>query len=361
MITREEVAQLVSRYDLGRLAIGTLGSHSALGIFRGAREEGLRTVCVCRERDLIVYKKFPLADELIVVEDFSELLEERVQERLRELNAVLVPHGSFTAYLSVDDLLNRLYVPMFGNRRLLEWEVDREKQAEWLRRAGLRLPRSFKRPEDASGLVIAKLPGARGGRGYFLASSPEDFYRKAGEMASRGLISRDDVERIQIQEYVLGANVYFHYFSSIIDGEVEFLGADRRYESIVDSLGRVPAPEQLKLGLSPTYTVVGNIPVVLRESLLPEVLRMGDGVQRVARELAPPGIIGPFCLEAVITDSLEIYVFEISARIVAGMNVWIDTSPYTYLKYGEGMWAGRRIAREVRRAVELGRLEEVVY
>jgi 5-formaminoimidazole-4-carboxamide-1-beta-D-ribofuranosyl 5'-monophosphate synthetase len=31
-----------------------------------------------------------------------------------------------------------------------------------------------------------------------------------------------------------------------------------------------------------------------------------------ARELAP-GIIGPFCLETVITDEAKIYTFEISA------------------------------------------------
>ncbi|MCX8204847.1 MAG: formate--phosphoribosylaminoimidazolecarboxamide ligase [Candidatus Nezhaarchaeota archaeon] len=361
MITREEIAQLIAKYDLRRLAIGTIGSHSALSIFKGAKEEGFRTVCVCRERDVIVYRKFPLADELVIVDGFTELLDDEVQEKLRELNTILIPHGSFTAYLSMEELTDRLYVPMFGNRELLKWEVDREKQAEWLRRAGLRLPKIFKRPSDISGLAIVKLPGARGGRGYFLASSPEDFYRKAGEMVSRGLITEDDVERVQIQEYVLGANVYLHYFSSTMNDAVEFLGVDKRYESTVDAIGRVPAAEQLKIGLSPTYTVVGNIPLTIRESLLPEVLRMGDDVQRVAKELAPPGIIGPFCLETVITDSLEIYTFEISARIVAGMNVWIDTSPYTYLRYGEGMWAGRRIAREVRQAVEHDKLGEVVY
>ena len=46
----------------------------------------------------------------------------------------------------------------------------------------------------------------------------------------------------------------------------------------------------------------------------------------------------------MITDDLKIFTFEISARIVAGTNVGIGTSPYAYLKYGENMYMGRRIA-----------------
>jgi 5-formaminoimidazole-4-carboxamide-1-(beta)-D-ribofuranosyl 5'-monophosphate synthetase len=99
---------------------------------------------------------------------------------------------------------------------------------------------------------------------------------------------------------------------------------------------------------------------VLRESLLPELMRMGDSVHKKARELAPPGIIGPFCLETVITDDLKIYTFEISARIVGGTNVGIGTSPYAYLKYGENMYMGRRIALEIKEARKQGRLQTVL-
>ncbi len=360
MITREEISQLVAKYDQKKLAIGTIGSHSALNIFKGAKEEGFRTVCVCKESDVIVYKKFPLADEFIIVGDFTELLDEKVQEELRRFNTVMVPHGSFTAYLSVEELMNQFYVPMFGNRQLLRWEADREKQAEWLRRAGLRLPKIFKKPEDISGLAIAKLPGAKGGKGYFLANSPETFRKKVKEMVRRGLLKKEDIDNIHLQEYVLGVNVYPHYFSSIIHEDVEFLGVDKRYESTVDAIGRVPATEQLEIDISPTYTIVGNLPLTLRESLLPELLRMGDNVQKTAKELAPPGIIGPFCLETVVTDSLEIYTFEISARIVAGTNVGIGTSPYAYLKYGEKMYAGRRIALEIKEALRQGRIQDIM-
>jgi 5-formaminoimidazole-4-carboxamide-1-(beta)-D-ribofuranosyl 5'-monophosphate synthetase len=360
MIAHEEISQLIGKYDLRKLTIGTIGSHSALNIFKGAKEEGFRTVCICKEKDLIIYEKFPLADEFIIVEDFKELLDDKVQEKLRKLNTVIVPHGSFTAYLSTEELINNFYVPMFGNRQLLQWEANREKQAEWLRKAGLRLPRTFKSPEEISGLVIAKLPGAKGGKGYFLANSPEAFKRRVKQMIHRGLLNKEDVERIHLQEYVLGVNVYPHYFSSIIYNDVEFLGVDKRYESTVDAIGRVSAAEQLEIDVTPTYTIVGNIPLTVRESLLPELLKMGDNVQRTAKELAPPGIIGPFCLEIVVTDNLEIYTFEISARIVAGTNIGIGTSPYAYLKHGEKMYAGRRIALEIKEALNKKRIHNVV-
>ncbi len=360
MITPADVAKILSKYDQKKLTIATLGSHSSLNIFKGAKEEGFRTVAICKEKDAIMYKKFPLADEIIIVENFTELLDEKLQDRLRKRNAVLIPHGSFTAYLSTEELQNSLMVPMFGNRQLLKWEADRKEQEEWLRQAGLRLPATFKSPDDIDRLVIAKLPGAKGGRGYFLANSPKSFRKKFSDMVKRGLLTEADLPKVHLQEYALGVNVYPSYFSSIIKDDVELLAMDRRYESAVDSLGKIPAAEQLEVALSPTYTIVGNFPIVLRESLLPELMRMGDNVHRKARELAPPGIIGPFCLETVITDDLRIFTFEISARIVAGTNVGIGTSPYAYLRYGENMYMGRRIAMELKEAVKLGRLAEVV-
>jgi 5-formaminoimidazole-4-carboxamide-1-(beta)-D-ribofuranosyl 5'-monophosphate synthetase len=360
MTTRERMKKILGDYDLDKVSIGTLGSHSALNIFKGAKEEGFRTVSVCKESDVIVYKKFPLVDEIILVKDFTELLNAKVQEKLRKLNTVLVPHGSFTAYLSTEEITDALYVPMLGNRYLLHWEASREKQNEWLRRAGLRIPRTFRSSKEISGPVMAKLPGAKGGKGYFLVNSPESFEKKVSEMIDRGLLDKNDVKRIHLQEYVLGVNVYPHYFSSIIRDDVEFMGVDKRYESAVDAIGRIPADEQLEIGISPTYTIVGNIPLTLRESLLPELIRMGDNVVKVSREIAPPGIIGPFCLETIVTDNLEIYTFEISARIVAGTNVGIGTSPYAYLRYGENMYMGRRIALEIKEAVKTGKLHEIV-
>lgn len=353
-------SDILKKYQNNKLSIGTLGSHSALNIFKGAKEEGFRTVCVCKKENAIIYRKFPLVDDLIIIENFSELLTESIQEKLQSLNVILIPHGSFTAYLSTEDLVNNLYVPMFGNRQLLHWEANREKQADWLRQAGLLLPKTFKKPDEIDRLVIVKLPGAKGGRGYFLANSPSSFRKKFNEMVSRKLLNPKDIDKLHLQEYALGVNVYPHYFSSILKDDVEFLGVDKRYESAVDSIGKIPSREQFEIDINPTYTIVGNIPLTLRESLLPNLIRMGENVHKKAKALAYPGIIGPFCLETVITDDLKIYTFEISARIVAGTNVGIGTSPYAYLRYGENMYMGRRIALEIKQAHQKGELQKIL-
>ena len=361
MITKKQINTILDEYDKKKITVGTLGSHSALNIFKGAKEEKLDTVCVCKKKSEIVYKRFPLADQIIIVENFNELLATDLQQKLKKKNTILVPHGSFNAYIGTRNILDNLSVPLFGNRELLHWETDRETQRTWLQKAGLTLPKTFDDPNEIDGLVIAKFPGAMGGKGYFISESTESFHKKAKDMLKRGHITKENLENIHLQEYVVGVNVYPLYFYSPLTKEVELLGMDRRYESTVDSIGKIPAGEQLEINLNPTYTVVGNFPIVARESLLPELLRMGENVVEVSKEIAPPGIIGPFCLETVITDDLKIITFEISARIVAGSNVGIGTSPYAYLKYGNGMYMGRRIARELKNAVEKDELKKVVY
>ena len=51
MITSTETSEILQKYDTSKLAIGTLGSHSSLNIFKGAKQEGFRTVCICKEKD----------------------------------------------------------------------------------------------------------------------------------------------------------------------------------------------------------------------------------------------------------------------------------------------------------------------
>ena len=68
---------------------------------------------------------------------------------------------------------------------------------------------------------------------------------------------------------------------------MEFLGVDKRYESAVDAIGKIPASEQLEIEINPTYTIVGNIPITLRESLLPELMRMGDNVNKKLQRTCP--------------------------------------------------------------------------
>ncbi|MDP7477453.1 MAG: DUF1297 domain-containing protein, partial [Candidatus Peribacteraceae bacterium] len=159
---------------------------------------------------------------------------------------------------------------------------------------------------------------------------------------------------------IVGVPIYAHYFYSPLTGNLEILSFDKRYESNADSIGRIRAEDQLAANIHTSYTIVGNIPVVVRESLLPNFLEMGQNVVDVSQKLCGKGLFGAFCLECIVTRKLEIYCFEISARIVAGTNPFVEGSPYTALKYDVPMSTGRRISRELKQAIEGGKLEEIL-
>jgi 5-formaminoimidazole-4-carboxamide-1-(beta)-D-ribofuranosyl 5'-monophosphate synthetase len=71
------------------------------------------------------------------------------------------------------------------------------------------------------------------------------------------------------------------------------------------------------------------------------------------------GMIGPFSLETIVTDELEFKVFEISARIVAGTNLFVSGSPYSDL-VEHNLSNGKRIAQEIKLARETNKLSEVI-
>jgi 5-formaminoimidazole-4-carboxamide-1-(beta)-D-ribofuranosyl 5'-monophosphate synthetase len=337
-----------------KIVIATLGSHSALQILKGAKDEGFRTALVCLKTRLGLYGRFKkLIDEMILIDSFAEVASLEVQERLLNLNAVLVPHGSLVEYVDLETIERKFKVPIFGNKYILRWEADRALKERLLREAGAKTPRVYSSIDEVDRTVIVKLPGAKGGRGYFIASRPSEIRRRL-EALNVG------EDQVFIQEYVLGVTAYAHFFYSPLSGELELIGMDRRYETNADGLGRLPANVQLETRPGLSFLVVGNIPIVLRESLLEEVFRVGDGLVEASKRLVPPGFIGPFCIEGAYDGEGDFYVFEFSARIVAGTNIYVYGSPYTWLIYDEPMSMGRRIAREVKMASEEGKLEVVI-
>jgi 5-formaminoimidazole-4-carboxamide-1-(beta)-D-ribofuranosyl 5'-monophosphate synthetase len=331
--------------------IGTLGSHSALQIFKGAHDEGFKTTAICMKGRERLYSEVygELVDKILLVGTFKDYA--KVQDEVVRDNTILVPHGSFVQHLGIDQN-KRIRAHYFGNRAVLDWEADRLKQQEWMQRARLRLPKVFRSSEDIDRPAIIKMYGAAGGKGYFFCRDPEDFEEQKSRIPPAGY---------QIQEYIIGNTAYIHYFYSPLDGKLEIMSIDRRYETNVDSLGRIPLRNQRGLQIDPSFVVIGNYSLVLRESLLQEAYEMGERVVAASKKIAgPKGLFGPFCLETVVTPDMQFYTIEISARIVAGTNIFIDGSPYTALKYGVPMSTGRRIAREIKNAISAERLDEVL-
>jgi 5-formaminoimidazole-4-carboxamide-1-(beta)-D-ribofuranosyl 5'-monophosphate synthetase len=337
--------------------IATLGSHTALQILKGAHDEGFKTICICQKGQENIYKSYGVADEIILIDSFENFFE--IEDQLIKKNAILIPHGSFVSYLGWEKVLD-IKMMHYGSKGILEWESDRVKERQWLVASKLRLPKIFKSHKEIDRAVIIKFHGAKGGKGYFIANSPGEFEERIKEYSNE--------EGYVIQEYIVGVPIYSHYFYSRLTKELEIMSFDKRYESNADSIGRIAAKDQMDVGIRTSYTITGNIPLVMRESMLPEILRMGENVVAESLKLQDhktgkpleKGLYGPFCLEAILDPDLNFYVFEISARIVAGTNPYTNGSPYTWLKYDVPMSTGRRIAREIREAIEQGRLNEVL-
>jgi 5-formaminoimidazole-4-carboxamide-1-(beta)-D-ribofuranosyl 5'-monophosphate synthetase len=354
MIPRREIERILGGYHWDELTIATVGSHTALQILKGARDEGFRNLVICKRGTEAVYEHFGVADELLSIDRYDQLLGKQLQEELVKRNVILIPHGSFVEYLSPRRIEDELAVPLFGNRTVLEWESNRDKERTWLAQAGLRLPLELETPEEIDRLVMVKFPGAKGGKGYFLARTPEEFAQKLARL------ELSDKGQFTIQEFVIGTRFYPHYFYSPLTGRLELLSMDIRYESNVDGLARLASLVE-ESAPEPSFVVTGNIPVVVRESLLTQILTMGQQVVTTSQELFSPGLIGPFCIETICTDELRFVAFEISARIVAGTNLYINGSPYSQLLYREPMSTGRRIARELKEALQADALARVVY
>lgn len=359
-IKKEDILEILEGYDKENITIATLGSHTSLHILHGAKLEGFRTAIVCEKGREIPYERFDVADEFIMVDKFKDMVNEDVQQKLRDMNAIVVPHGSFVAYAGLDNVEDKFNVPMFGNRDILRWEAERDLERKLLVNGKLRIPQKFSSPEEIDREVMVKFPGARGGRGYFICSSTEEFNEKIESMKNRGWLEDEDVPHAHIEEYVSGCNYCIHYFYSALEDEVELMGMDSRYESSIDGLVRMPAKDQLALELSPSYVVTGNHPVVIRESLLTQVFDLGDKLVKSAKELVAPGMNGPFCLQTLVNDNLELVVFETSARTDGGTNTFMEGSAYTHLKYGEGMSMGRRISVEIKKAIETDQLDKII-
>lgn len=332
-----------------KYTIATLGSHTALQIMKGAKDEGFATLLVTTPDRVSLYKRFPFIDSVLSVASFAQFPD--VEKSLIRQHCIIIPHGSFVVYLGIEGN-KKIKTPYFGNKKVLNWEANRKKQLEWLIKAHILVPRKFSRGDRIDRPVIVKSYGADGGKGYFVAHTQEDLERKLTRFTRKDFI---------VQEYIIGVPIYLHFFYSPLTKTVELLSVDRRYETNVDALGRLPLAHQESIAVTPSFVVVGNSPLTIRESLMPQAYDMAERLVTSSKKLIDRrGLWGPFCLETIVTPDPKFYVIEISCRIVAGTNLFINGSSYSALLYKEPMSTGRRIAREIKNAINQKRLLEIL-
>jgi 5-formaminoimidazole-4-carboxamide-1-(beta)-D-ribofuranosyl 5'-monophosphate synthetase len=382
-LPREEIARLVAGYPK-QPTVACIGSHSAIDIADGAAAEGFPTLVLAQTGRELTYARYfrtvrdaagarirGCIDEVWSFAKFSEVSRPETQARMRDRGALLVPNRALSSYVPLDEIEERLRVPLVGSRNLLRIEERGEKDNYYslLERAKIPIPARIASPNEIDGLAIVKLPHAtrRLERGFFTVASPEEFRKKSAQLVERRDIRSEDLAEARIERYVVGPVFNFNFFFSPLvareDG-LELLGVDERRESSLDGLVRLPAAQQLEMpekARIPVYTVVGHGSLTVRESLLEEVYRLGEKFVDVTRKDYPPGILGPFCLQTCIDAEGAPVVFDVAARIGGGTNIHLGLGhPYGNALWRGPMSTGRRIAVEIRRALDSGRLEEIV-
>ncbi|MGC1335353.1 MAG: DUF1297 domain-containing protein, partial [Candidatus Cybelea sp.] len=380
-------------YDVSRLTLCSIGSHSALDVASGARAQGLRNLIVTAKGREKTYSRYFVREEspvgrgcvdgVLELQDFPEILNEDVQRRLFEQNVIFVANRSFEVYLhqqfEYDEIERRMLVPFFGNRHLLRAEErtlpfdsaqgklaqgDKgEDQYALMRAAGIRHPRRFASPDDIDRLVMVKAPHARVSfeRAFFLASSPEEYRATADHLMDEGILSAGGLASARIEEYVLGPSVNLNFFYSPILGELELSGTDTRRQTNLEGFRSVPpsAFEAMR-GIAMRLEEVGHIATTVVESMLEPAFEMGERFVRAAREAQPPGVIGPFALQCIVAAGppKELVCYDVSLRVPGSPGTRF--TPYSAYRWGRDVSVGERIAMEVVMARDTKRLQDVL-
>lgn len=362
----KEIHEILEGYNLETLKIGMIASHSALDLADGAKDEGFSTVAVCQYGREKTYKRFNrIIKETIVLSKFEELLKEEVQKQLRDLNVIFVPNRSLTAYITPNKSIeNEFLVPMFGNRHMLMID-DRGAQKSFFERAGIPHPKNYDSYEKIDRLCIVKAlePTKKIERAFFTCSSPDEFLKKwrtkFGDNPLSVLERQMKNGDVWIEEFVLGAQFNFNYFYSPIEERLDFLGIDRRIQTNIDGILRIPAKDQLEITVEPDYIEIGHESATIRESMLEKVYELGETFVEASKRMYVNGIIGPFALQGAVTRDQEIVVYDLSPRMPGSPVLY--SSPYSKYYFGKNITSGRRVAMELRQASDnMEQLKKVI-
>lgn len=362
---QKRITQTIEKYTPEKIRIGVLGSHSALEIAAGAKQEGFETLVVCQKGRDKTYTQYyrNMFDHTLLLDKFSEITNEENVNKLTDLNVIFVPNRSFSVYAGYENIEEKFVVPLMGNRHMLRTEERNtsKNQLYLLQKAGIKTPKTFQSPEDIDRLVIVKVPEKERAieRAFFYVSTPEEYEAKSQERIKQGIITKEALKNAVIEEYVIGAKFNANLFWSPLTGEIDLLGFDKRVQTDLDGILDLPAQEQLELNVPTQNIEIGHQGVTMRESQIEKIFEAAEQFVETCKKEYPPGIIGLFALQGAITKNLDFYVFDVSPR-VPGCPCVEPTSPYMKYKYGVEVGPGKRVAMEIKRAAKEGRLTEVV-
>jgi len=380
---------------------------------------------------------------IIVLNEYRDIV--KYVDDLINLECLQIPNRAFSVYVGGDEycsvIENKFAVPIVGSRKALKIENrgEIEKDYYWFaEKAGIPYPKSyeyevysggirFKELIDEPMLLKAEHAHRAFEREFIFAADSHDLEEKVQREMEAGNLTEECLEDARVEQIVLGPHANFNFFFSPLDAKEEwgdvddwyaklynvsleeartclanqFLSIDERRETILDGLKRLPIDVQEKIKKVPSFEVSAHLMMSLRESLLKDVHRYADAFLLALKRYEPPGIIGAWCLQTLITwDRISKYELQpkakfdftsgadpktameyglydvpeerepymhipvtqdLALRHGGGTNVHMGLgSQYANAKYQRTMSMGDRIALEIRRAWKRKQLEEIV-
>lgn len=377
MITGDEIKAVAEGYS-SDITIGIFGSHSAKEVGMAAKVAGFSTVLITQKGRDDFYTKYNghLYDKVLSLESFKDMLNDDVQEGLRSMNTVFIPNRSFSVYVGYDGIEDDFLVPVYGNRFILRSEDRKDEKSQYhlLKKAGVRTPHEFRKPEDIDRLCIVKVQQAGNvlERAFFYASSPQDYYQQEKVLLDSGIINEDVLKDSRIEEYVLGPrfNANFHAFGmdDVLDRFALMGFSDRRQVNLQGFLN-LPAKDQMKINVPVKNEEIGHYGITMRESKQHLVYESAEKFLDVVPEVYPPRMIGPFALQGAVSyapenpKKLEFITFDLSPR-VPGDPAMGPTSPEMRnlsLRYGRTIEDPMDVLMmDIKEALKRDRLGDVI-
>lgn len=379
---------VLSNYDLKKITIGVLGGHSALDVCHGAKKYGFKTLVVCQKGREKTYDRYfrtrdsrGCVDQTIILDAFKDIVKEEVQNDLKKENTIFIHNRYFWVYCDFEKIENDFQIPIFGSRSLVKLEERDQPKNQYylLEKARIRTPKVIRKANEIIAEKTLKKRfdehfAAYGGpllvkahekirsyeRDFFAVNSFDDFEDKRSQKIESGLTASAIIDSAMIEEFALGAQININFFYSPLTEELELMGTDLRRQTNLDGFLRLPAREQNEIAsiIKPKMIETGHIACTVKESLLEKFFEIGERfVETIAKEV-PPGIIGPFALQGAVTAEEgreDIVIFDVSMRIPGSPGTRF--TPYSAYLYGENISYGERIAKEIRDAIELKRLD----
>ncbi len=390
-----------------------------------------------------IQKKDKWKSLILILDRYSDIV--KYVDDLIDLECLQIPNRAFAVYVGGDEncsvIEEEFAVPILGSRRLLKIENrgEIEKDYYWFaEQAGIPCPSSykyevhekgikFKEPIDEPILLKAEHAHREFEREFIFAAGSSDLEEKVEREMEAGTLTKESLENARAEQIVLGPHANFNFFFSPLDAKEDwgdtgewyaklynvsvedagvclsnqFLSIDERRETILDGVKRLPIDVQEKIKKVPSFEVTAHVLMSLRESLLKDVHRYADKFLLATREHEPPGIIGAWCLQTLVTwDRVSKYELQpkvkidytggaeaktavdyglydvpkggepymhipvtqdVALRHGGGTNVHMGIgSQYANAKYRKRMSMGDRIALEIRRATRKKKLQEIV-